>query len=69
MSASNVKDMGLAEFGRKELILAEHEMRGLMATCEELSFAKPFARFNISGSFLFAPWRPPWVLQSWAAKR
>jgi len=27
---SKVKDMGLAEFGRKELALAEHEMPGLM---------------------------------------
>ena len=26
-----VKDLGLAEFGRKEIRLAEHEMPGLMA--------------------------------------
>eukprot|EP00418_Pyrodinium_bahamense_P060748 CAMPEP_0179169714 /NCGR_PEP_ID=MMETSP0796-20121207/83559_1 /TAXON_ID=73915 /ORGANISM="Pyrodinium bahamense, Strain pbaha01" /LENGTH=33 /DNA_ID= /DNA_START= /DNA_END= /DNA_ORIENTATION= len=31
MAESKVKDMGLAEFGRKELTLAEHEMPGLMA--------------------------------------
>jgi len=31
MADSKVKDMGLAEFGRKELTLAEHEMPGLMA--------------------------------------
>ena len=31
MADSKVKDMGLAEFGRKELTLAEHEMLGLMA--------------------------------------
>ena len=27
-----VKDIGLAEFGRKEISIAEHEMPGLMAT-------------------------------------
>jgi adenosylhomocysteinase len=32
---SKVKDMGLAEFGRKELLLAEHEMPGLMASRAE----------------------------------
>ena len=31
MADSKVKDMGLAEFGRKELDLAEHEMPGLTA--------------------------------------
>ena len=30
-----VKDMSLAEFGRKEISLAETEMPGLMATREE----------------------------------
>merc|ERR1712127_193285 len=50
MSDSKVKDMGLAEFGRKELTLAEHEMPGLMATREEFGPAKPFAGLNISGS-------------------
>ena len=30
-----VKDIGLAEFGRKEISLAETEMPGLMATREE----------------------------------
>ena len=50
MSNSKVRDMGLAEFGRKELTLAEHEMPGLMATREEFGPAKPFAGLNISGS-------------------
>merc|ERR1712166_1348700 len=50
MSDSKVKDMGLVEFGRKELTLAEHEMPGLMATREEFGPAKPFAGLNISGS-------------------
>jgi len=45
-----VKDIGLAEFGRKELQLAEHEMPGLMATRTEFGPAEPFAGMNISGS-------------------
>merc|ERR1712216_237963 len=47
---SKVKDMGLAEFGRKELSLAEHEMPGLMALRAEYGPSKPFKGLNISGS-------------------
>ena len=36
-----VKDIGLAEFGRKELSLAETEMPGLMATREEYGPSSP----------------------------
>jgi len=50
MTDSKVKDMGLAEFGRKELLLAEHEMPGLMATRAEYGPQKPFDGMNISGS-------------------
>jgi adenosylhomocysteinase len=50
MAESKVKDMGLAEFGRKELTLAEHEMPGLMAAREEFGPAQPFKGLNISGS-------------------
>jgi len=50
MADSKVKDMGLAEFGRKELNLAEHEMPGLMSCRKEFGPAKPFAGLNISGS-------------------
>jgi len=45
-----VKDMGLAEFGRKELTLAEHEMPGLMAARAEFGPKQPFKGMNISGS-------------------
>merc|ERR1711981_1307763 len=45
-----VKDMGLAEFGRKELTLAEHEMPGLMAARKEFGPAAPFKGLNINGS-------------------
>merc|ERR1712137_851749 len=47
---SKVKDMSLAEFGRKELTLAEHEMPGLMATRAEFGPAQPLKGLNISGS-------------------
>merc|ERR1719253_1525128 len=47
---SKVKDMGLAEFGRKELSLAEFEMPGLMACRKEFGAKKPFHGVRISGS-------------------
>jgi len=50
MAESKVKDMGLAEFGRKELTLAEHEMPGLMNAREEYGPAQPFKGLNINGS-------------------
>jgi len=50
MADSKVKDMGLAEFGRKELSLAEHEMPGLMACRAEFGPSKPFEGLNICGS-------------------
>jgi adenosylhomocysteinase len=50
MSDSKVKDMGLAEFGRKELNIAEHEMPGLMETRKEFGPDAPFKGLNISGS-------------------
>jgi len=50
MADSKVKDMGLAEFGRKELTLAEHEMPGLMECRKEFGAAQPFKGLNINGS-------------------
>jgi len=50
MAESKVKDMGLAEFGRKELTLAEHEMPGLMAARAEFGPGQPFKGLNINGS-------------------
>lgn len=47
---SKVKDLGLAEFGRKELTLAEKEMPGLMNCRKEFAGKKPFAGVRISGS-------------------
>ncbi len=45
-----VADLSLAEFGRKEIRLAEHEMPGLMAVREEYADAKPLAGARITGS-------------------
>jgi adenosylhomocysteinase len=45
-----VADIGLAEFGRKEITLAEHEMPGLMKTREEFASAQPLAGARITGS-------------------
>ncbi|MCW2632588.1 MAG: ahcY [Pseudonocardia sp.] len=45
-----VADLGLAEFGRKEIRLAQHEMPGLMALREEYSEARPLHGARISGS-------------------
>jgi adenosylhomocysteinase len=45
-----VADLGLAEFGRKEIRLAEHEMPGLMATRREFADSQPLAGARITGS-------------------
>ncbi|MCC2548292.1 adenosylhomocysteinase [Hymenobacter sp. BT175] len=44
-----VKDMSLAEWGRKEIRLAEAEMPGLMSLREEFGNAKPLAGARIAG--------------------
>ena len=45
-----VADLGLAEYGRNEIRLAEHEMPGLMATRQEFAASKPLAGARITGS-------------------
>jgi adenosylhomocysteinase len=45
-----VADIGLAEFGRKEITLAEHEMPGLMRTREEYAESQPLAGARVTGS-------------------
>jgi len=45
-----VADLGLADFGRKEIVLAEHEMPGLMALRREYGPSKPLAGTRIMGS-------------------
>ena len=45
-----VADIGLADFGRREIVLAEHEMPGLMAIREEYGATKPLAGTRVMGS-------------------
>src|SRR6201997_4942994 len=49
-----VADIGLADFGRKEITLAEHEMPGLMAMRSEYGAQKPLKGARISGSLHIA---------------
>src|SRR3569832_329831 len=44
-----VKDMSLAEWGRKEIKLAEEEMPGLMALRKEYGPSKPLKGARIAG--------------------
>ncbi|MFJ5265832.1 adenosylhomocysteinase [Streptomyces sp. NPDC088387] len=45
-----VADLSLADFGRKEITLAEHEMPGLMAIRREYAEAQPLAGARVTGS-------------------
>jgi adenosylhomocysteinase len=45
-----VADLALAEFGRKEITLAEHEMPGLMAMREQYAESRPLVGARITGS-------------------
>jgi adenosylhomocysteinase len=45
-----VADLALAEFGRKEITLAEHEMPGLMSIRSEYAEAQPLKGARITGS-------------------
>ena len=45
-----VKDLSLAEYGRKEITLAEHEMPGLMAVRERYAAEQPLQGARIAGS-------------------
>ena len=47
--AYKVKDMSLADWGRKEITLAEAEMPGLMSLREEYGASKPLAGARIAG--------------------
>ncbi|AMV21152.1 adenosylhomocysteinase [Planctomyces sp. SH-PL14] len=44
-----VKDMSLAEFGRKEIEIAEHEMPGLMSLRKKYGASKPLKGARIAG--------------------
>ena len=44
-----VKDIGLADWGRKEITIAESEMPGLMATREKYGPQKPLQGVRVMG--------------------
>ena len=46
----HVKDISLAEWGRKEIAIAEHEMPGLMAVRKKFGPTKPLAGVRVTGS-------------------
>ena len=45
-----IKDISLADWGRRELSIAETEMPGLMATREEYAASQPLKGARIAGS-------------------
>jgi adenosylhomocysteinase len=45
-----IKDISLADFGRREIAIAETEMPGLMATRDEFAKSKPLEGARIAGS-------------------
>jgi adenosylhomocysteinase len=45
----HVKDLSLAEWGRKEIGIAEHEMPGLMAVRKKFGPQQPLAGVRITG--------------------
>ena len=49
-TAYKVADIGLADWGRKEISIAEHEMPGLMAIRKKYAQEKPLAGVRITGS-------------------
>src|ERR1017187_5190056 len=48
--AYKVADMSLADWGRKEIAIAEHEMPGLVSIRNKYAAAKPLAGVRVTGS-------------------
>src|ERR1700678_4410167 len=48
--AYKVADISLADFGRKEITIAEHEMPGLMSIRRKYAASKPLQGVRITGS-------------------
>ena len=57
-----VADITLAEFGRKEISIAEHEMPGLMAPREKYGPRKPLAGVKIMGSLHMTTFFQPKIM-------
>jgi adenosylhomocysteinase len=49
-SEFNVADLGLADWGRKEISVAEHEMPGLMSIRRKYAKEKPLKGVRVTGS-------------------
>src|SRR5947209_6187999 len=45
-----IKDIALAEWGRKEIDIAEHEMPGLMSIRQKYAASKPLKGVRVTGS-------------------
>src|SRR5262250_2915408 len=56
-----VKDIGLADWGRKEIAIAETEMPGLMATREEFGSEQPLRGARICGSLHMTIQTAVWI--------
>jgi len=54
-SKFKVADLSLAAFGRREIILAENEMPGLMATREKYAADQPLKGARIAGCLHMSP--------------
>src|SRR6476620_6512445 len=46
----HVKDLGLADWGRKEISVAEHEMPGLISVRKKFGPSKPLKGVRVTGS-------------------
>src|SRR5262249_20726871 len=62
-----IKDISLAEWGRKEIAIAETEMPGLMATREEYGPQQPLRGARIAGS-LHMTIQPGWLIEPLRAR-
>jgi len=47
---SKIRDISLADFGRREIDIAEHEMPGLMAVRKKYGVSKPLGGLRVTGS-------------------
>ena len=61
---SIVKDLKLADWGRKEIKIAETEMPGLMAIRNEFAAEQPLRGARIAGSFINSAGSSPRPLEA-----
>ncbi len=63
-----VADIDLADWGRKEIAIAETEMPGLMALREEYGESKPLANTRIAGMLRRSAMRLPTTMSAPVAR-